>query len=48
MIQDFQDNLILTDQIENLSGWITLMCMQMLKFFQLPSTTFLDFNLWQT
>ena len=24
MIQDFQDNLILTDQIENLSGWITL------------------------
>ena len=24
MIQDFQDNLVLSDQIKNLSGWITL------------------------
>ena len=25
MIQDFQDNLVLSDQIKNLSGWITLL-----------------------
>ena len=30
MIQDFQDNLVLSDQIKNLSGWITLLTKEVL------------------